>query len=186
MDIRRPNPRSGAGLTLIEALATLASVSVTLAIAVPSYQHLALSGRVASAAHSIYSHLNLARSEAVSRAERVIMCPSRDYAGCDPSQDWNHGWILFVDSNRDRERQTDEPLVRVAHQIPEDVRIQTTSGKRVAITYQPDGTVTGDSNTHFRLCVDSVPERNRAVIVNGVGRPRISKRDPNNGRVKCS
>jgi type IV fimbrial biogenesis protein FimT len=189
MDIERPLRRTRAGLTLIETLATLATVAVTLAVAVPSYQALAQRNRVTSTAHSLYSHLNLARSEAVERADWVVMCPSRDQTSCDLDFDWSAGWIVFVDGNRDRQRQPAEALVRVADDISPGVTIKTTSIYRRAISFSPDGNVRIDiragSNTHFKICVDSTDYRNRAVIVSNVGRPRISKRDPSGRKVSC-
>jgi type IV fimbrial biogenesis protein FimT len=185
MDIEHLRRRSRAGLTLVELLSTLATASIVLAIAVPSYQVLVQRSRVTSASHSLYSHLQLARSEAVHRAERVVMCPSHNHTNCAESLDWSRGWILFLDRDRDRQRQDGEPLLRVQNEEIPDLSVQTTSLQRIAISYQPDGTVTGDSNTHFRICVDGPPERNRAVIVSNVGRPRISRRGPGNQKVVC-
>lgn len=184
MDIDRPSRRSRAGLTLVELLTTLATASVTLAVAVPTYRSITQSTAVTTAAHSLYSHLSLTRGEAVDRNEHVVMCPSVDQTGCADGFDWTRGWILFVDPDHDKQRDPDEALLRAVYRTESTVSIQTSSGRR-RIVYQPDGTVTGGSNTHFRICVEAESDRNRAVIVSLVGRPRISTRSPDGTAVTC-
>ncbi|MBI3774643.1 MAG: GspH/FimT family pseudopilin, partial [Gammaproteobacteria bacterium] len=59
------------GLTLIEIMVTLAVVAVTLSIGVPSFQGMASSNRMSSAANNLIGALNVARSEAIKRGARV-------------------------------------------------------------------------------------------------------------------
>ena len=65
---RTTTPRSQTGLTLIEIMVTLAVVAVTLSIGVPSFQSMASSNRMSSAANSLIGALNVARSEAIKNA----------------------------------------------------------------------------------------------------------------------
>lgn len=183
MDIRTPRRRC-AGLTLIELLATLAAAVVMLALGVPGYRALTDTQRIHASANAIVANLQLARSEAVKRGQRVALCPSPDGIACAAGFDWSAGWLVFVDLNQDRERQPQEPLLRVGD-AGAPLQILTSSSRRRLI-YEPDGSVLGGSNTSFRICSPTVAERNRAVIVSMTGRPRVSERDAANQAVACS
>ncbi|HSP30702.1 MAG TPA: GspH/FimT family pseudopilin [Halomonas sp.] len=60
-----------AGFTLIELLVTLAVAIIIMTIAVPSFQGLMTTSRLAGDYNEILSGLNLARSEAIKRRESV-------------------------------------------------------------------------------------------------------------------
>ena len=183
-DIYHSRARPSGGLTLVELVATLAVATITLTVAVPGYQSLVDNQRVYAATNRLVAHLTLARSEAVKRMARVALCPSRDGAACLDSFDWSEGFILFVDRNRDRNRQGDELLVRVAG-AAEQLRVLTSTGRR-RIVYEPNGTVLGGSNATFRVCSNQSESRNRAVIISITGRPRTSGRDATDAPVRCS
>ncbi|MGC9184249.1 MAG: GspH/FimT family pseudopilin [Thiomonas sp.] len=59
------------GFTLIELLVTLTVAAVLLAVAIPSFQNLALSNRLTTTANAMVHALNLARSEAVKRNQDI-------------------------------------------------------------------------------------------------------------------
>lgn len=83
--------RRQTGLTLIELMVTLAVVAVTLSIGVPSFQGMASSNRMSSAANSLIGALNVARSEAIKRGARVNLVAT--------GADWTKGWSVQVNSN---------------------------------------------------------------------------------------
>jgi type IV fimbrial biogenesis protein FimT len=171
------------GFTLIELVALLAVAAVAVSIAVPSYQALIDNHRIQIATHAIVAHLQLARTEAVKSGERVALCPSNEAERCLDGFDWSAGFIVFRDLNHDHDRQSAEPLLRV-HGGNRGLRVITSTGRR-RVVYEPDGSVTGGSNATFRVCSESTPERNRAVIVSNTGRPRTDRRDAQNRPVEC-
>jgi len=176
--------RSTAGLTLVELMTTLAVGTILLTVGVPSYQAVIDNQHIHTRTNQLVTHLHLARSASVTRFERVALCPSADGESCDDSFDWSSGWLVFVDNNRDRQRQTDEQILRKSEVIP-SVKVVTSTGRR-RIVYEPDGTVTGGSNATFKLCSEKVSGRNRAVIISITGRPRLSDKDAENRPADCS
>ncbi|HEX7060837.1 MAG TPA: GspH/FimT family pseudopilin [Woeseiaceae bacterium] len=82
------------GFTLLELLTTIAVLAVVLGIAVPSMRSGAEKRRAIAAAEEIYSEIQLARSEAISRSQPIYMniAEGADWAigisndaACDPS-----------------------------------------------------------------------------------------------------
>lgn len=99
------------GFTIIEMLITIALIAIFAAIAVPSYRALTADNEIIGALNDFANTLGSARSEAVARGETVIVCPSSnvltaskhnppacDSKTADPQQ-WNVGWISFVDAD---------------------------------------------------------------------------------------
>ncbi|HJU40528.1 MAG TPA: GspH/FimT family pseudopilin [Tahibacter sp.] len=100
MHSRTGRPAAGAshasGFTLIELVVTLAVVAVLAVLALPSFTSTLGQSRMTAAANNLVAALNLARSEAIGRARAVSVCPSADGARCG-GNDWNTGWIAYVD-----------------------------------------------------------------------------------------
>ena len=101
------------GFTLIELLVVLAVAIIITTTAIPSLQSFIQNNRISTSVHKFVSSLNLARSEAVKRGERVTICKSNDSTTCTTSGGWEQGWIVFVDNNDNglREAGTEE-LIR--------------------------------------------------------------------------
>jgi type IV fimbrial biogenesis protein FimT len=125
------------GFTLVELMVTLAIAAIILTIAVPSFWSIVQNNRASTQANELITALSLARSEAVKRGAPVSLCPSADQDACvSASTNWAVGWIVFVDTNNDGNRQTAEPLLRVWGPLgggatltgPTSIRYQGTGG----------------------------------------------------------
>ena len=102
----RSNSRSQ-GFTLIELLVTLAILAIIAVIAAPSLQNFVLNNRIRSQAAALTSSLAFARTEAITRSTRVVTCPG-SASGCNDTQQWESGWVVFVDTNNDAVLDVDE------------------------------------------------------------------------------
>ncbi|MGH8173924.1 MAG: pilus assembly FimT family protein, partial [Rhodanobacteraceae bacterium] len=91
--------RKNLGFTLIELLMTLAVVAILLAVAMPASGGLTQATKAQTARSELGAALGTARLAAVSRTKNVVVCPSRDQQYCGRTTEWQHGWVVFLDSD---------------------------------------------------------------------------------------
>ena len=80
------------GFTLIELMVTLAMVAILMTVAVPSLTTFQRNSELTSFSNSLLSGINAARGEAMKRGRNAMVVPK--------DGDWNKGWTVFVDVNR--------------------------------------------------------------------------------------
>ena len=184
MDVEHITLRRYRGLTLVELIATVAVISVSLAVVIPSWSTLTQRNQITTTANQLLTHLRYARSTAVIRNTYVTLCPSDDRSTCSGNRlGWRDGYLIFEDWDKDKQRSPDEPLLRVQEQLPSALRMQSTA-KRPAILFRPDGAAWG-TNTTFDICMGDDTSAYRAVMLLGTGRARVDKRGPQNRAVAC-
>jgi len=172
-----------AGFTLVDAMMTLAVVAILTTTAVPSMHSVIAENRLATQVNQVVGTLNLARSEAVKRGQRVIMCRSSNALDCERTSGWQEGWIVFADNNGNREHDAAETIIRVQGPLQRGTTI--TSGARRRIVFQPLGT-SGGTNATFTFCDVGAVAKPRAVILSNTGRARFSHTGPGNRPLNCS
>jgi type IV fimbrial biogenesis protein FimT len=86
----------GAGFTIIELMITVAVASILLAIAVPSFNQMIISGRLTAQSNEMVAAMSLARSEAIKRNANVTLCRSANMTGCVTSAGAWQNWIIRV------------------------------------------------------------------------------------------
>ncbi|MGH8042045.1 MAG: GspH/FimT family pseudopilin [Rudaea sp.] len=171
------------GITLIELVFTIAIVATLCAISLPALGGLMQGEKSRSAHNALVATLNLARSTATARQNFVSICPSHDGKSCDNAIWWQHGWIVFADSNRDGARSEDETLIQVG-QLRDGVAIASTAGRR-HVTYRGDGTSAG-TNLTFTICDRRGAQQANTVVVSNTGRVRSGKATPSQAEAACA
>ena len=170
------------GFTLPELVFTLALAAGLLAWGVPNFREARLNAARTREVNQFLQAVYLARSEAIKRNAVVSLCPSLDAASCAPAgTDWERGWILFVNTDRDAPAQRDpgEELLRV-YSPWTDGHVEA---NRSTLSFRPFGQM-GVTAT-FAFCDQRGSAAARAVIVSQTGRPRVSDRSAAGGPLKC-
>jgi type IV fimbrial biogenesis protein FimT len=169
-------PHRFRGITLIETMMALALVAILIATAAPAFGTLIARNESDVSRGSIATALETARLFAVSRSGHVVVCPSADQQYCGRTNEWQHGWIVFIDADRDGARGADEELLSVTQAEPAGIAIVSGGGRR-RVDYHPDGSSPG-SNATFTICDTRGASAAQAVVVNNAGRVRTGKATP--------
>jgi type IV fimbrial biogenesis protein FimT len=88
------------GFTLIELLITIVVASILLAMGAPAFKDFIKNNRVTAQTNELVSAIQLARGEALKRGTNTVVCASKDGKSCGGKTDWQSGWIVFSDRNR--------------------------------------------------------------------------------------
>lgn len=182
------------GLSLIELLITLSIAVILLTIGVPSFVDMMTSNTASSYANDLLVDINYARSEAITRGARVVVCKGAATAvgtDCaDANARWEHGWKVFEDCNnnqvinaatcpdRDGDGEADnEEVLRVHSALASGWTLRGNTNVVNRITFSPDGR-TGNNGT-LVACKGGVlnsgnQTRSSAVVILGTGRARVS------------
>ena len=157
------------GFTVLELMITVSIAALLLVTGIPSFQNYSQQQHIKAAVTSLQNDLMIGRSEAVHLNARVVSCPGTPENGCTGDTEWSDGWIVFADSNADRQRQPDEAIVRRG-QAFENLRIVSSTG-RTDIRFFPDGSTPG-SNGSITFCGLGGPGQARKLIISNLGRIR--------------
>ena len=160
------------GFTLVELLMTLAVVAVLVTFAVPSFHSMLDSGKLTTASNALLSSIQLARSEAIRRGGRVVLCKSSDGLACAERGGWEQGWMVFHDANNDGERDRSEPVIQRMQPLAASLRLtgNSTVAKDVSFLSTGGGFQAGT----LTVCNPSAGQA-RLIVLNAAGRPRIQK-----------
>jgi type IV fimbrial biogenesis protein FimT len=168
------------GFSLTESLVALATMGTLLAMAATTVGDLLHSLRLQATAGDVLQQLMLARSEAIKRNTRVVLCKSADGAACSAGGRWEQGWILFQDANNSGTREPHEPLLQRVNPLPPGWRIQANTPVGRYVSYGPLGIAQLASGAFqagtFTVCRTSIETgEGRQIVINAGGRPRVQK-----------
>lgn len=163
------------GFTLYDLLVTVAVISIVGTFTV-SLQDALRRQTLSSGVYTLIGDMNLARSEALKRKAPVAICKSADGKYCSDENEWEQGWIIFVDENDNKLRDDTEEIVRVSgalNSIDLDWRASGFTRRNEYVTYLPTGFI--NKRGSFVFC-DRVSGESKAVVVYFTGRARIERR----------
>ncbi|MES9854866.1 MAG: GspH/FimT family pseudopilin [Candidatus Thiodiazotropha sp. L084R] len=172
------------GLTLIELIISLTTLTILIALATPSMLTLMLRSEQTTAVNGFLSHFYLARSLAIQKEQHLVICPSEDGESCMDSGIWSRGLMVFEDIERDGLLDANEPI-HGKYILPEASKIAIYSSQyRKKVIYHGDGRPSG-YNLTLTFCDPDDRIEPKALIVNNVGRIRISDHGPGGSSLEC-
>lgn len=170
------------GATLPEIIVVLAIIAILLALAVPGLSAQIGASSLTGVTHDMLASLHLARSEAIKRRSRAVICVTTDGVQCAAGGGWEQGWIVFHDANNNAERETDEALILARGPVGQGIVANGNLWISDYISY----TATGETRLisgalqpgTLTFCLDgSAAPRARQIVINGTGRPRTVRLD---------
>lgn len=168
--------RRATGFTLLEMLVTLMLLAVLTAAAAPSFRGLLQGNLAAAHAEALMTSLTLARSEAIKRNLRIVLCKSADGTTCTTAGDWAQGWLVFVDRDSDAALDAGEDVLRTQARLPGEFTLNNNNA-RDWYAYRPDGSAASSGGLvtgTFRVCPPTGDSsRARRVVTNITGRPVV-------------
>ena len=120
------------GMTLLELLVATTVLAILLSVTVPALGDWTKKIRMDTAVYTLQRSIQFARSEAVSRNEIVSICPSLDAETCTQAENWGIGWIIYADQSGSRDREQNDPILRVQEQLS-GTKINYNRGKRISV-----------------------------------------------------
>lgn len=159
------------GFSLLELLVVIAIMAIMMAIGIPGMRELLINAARREAATGLYSSLNRARSEAISRNTTVSVCPrdlSSSEPACSTSATWLNGWIVYTDAAGGGITPID-----VRQPVSDTLRFQ--SAPTSPVSFDANGRVT--TVTDFRLCAgaDARDQHSRLIRVRRSGGVTLSE-----------
>ena len=181
MTISRSRSPTQSGFTLLEMMITVAIAAALGAAAVPSLGTFVKNSAMRSHALELMGSIAMARSEAIKRGSRVILCrtvnPNAATPVCGGSdRDWASGWLVYVveDADSDFDLGTDI-LIDVGQPAPEQIVVTSNGSGNNYLVFQGDGTLDESGTARYAFCDDRGEAYGRQLSVALVGRPALQQ-----------
>ena len=182
------------GYTLIELMVLVAVIAIVLAVGAPRLSVFFDGNRMVSNTNALVSAIQIARSEAIKRGNRVTLCKSANADAATPScttaGDWDQGWVVYSEEDNNigqYNSSSDGDVLRRQVGVEGASTTITTPDASIAnyVSFTSRGvpkTASGAAQSGlFRICDDrGLTNAAGAVIARGVvlsasGRVRLSK-----------
>jgi prepilin-type N-terminal cleavage/methylation domain-containing protein len=179
------------GVSLIELLVVVAITAIVAGIGIPSYQSFVITNRIVSYSSNLHGSLILARTEAIKRGQRIVLCKSSNADAAAPTCDatasvngtntgWGSGWLTFADVNANNLFDAGDILVKVQTSTIQDASFgsvvptnQDGSAGNEFLVFNATGQTAGALNFRInRPGSDTDATHDKAVCVLAGGRAR--------------
>jgi len=110
-----------AGYSFVELVVVLGVAAILVAFALPDMLGMLRRHQLNAAVRDLHGAIDQTRAQAIAPGSRVLLVP----LGADGS-DWSTGWVIFVDSNRDRRPGPSEEVLSSHGPLPEGIKVAFT------------------------------------------------------------
>lgn len=171
--------------SLVELLVVLAVAIIVLALAIPDMRAMIRQHQLKTAVRDLYNALDLARSQAMARGERVMLAP------LDPNDaDWSGGWIIFVDRNGDQRYGPADEAISSHGPVSKGISIigafSSQQPGKSYLAYNSAGrscSATSSMAARWGAFALEQGDQQRRIVINMLGRARVC--DPLKDRAQC-
>lgn len=169
------------GFTLPELIITLGIVAIILSTAVPSISSTIKNNRLTGQLNSVVADLHFARSEAVKRDVRVILCRSSNPNATNPTcsgtnQLWSSGYIIFADDGNNTNNWYNagtDILLRRGQKAADGVRLRTNPVWNHYLEFNPNGSTNEAGTAYMSICDDRGKDYGKQIMVALNGIPKM-------------
>ncbi|MFQ3236061.1 MAG: type IV fimbrial biogenesis protein FimT [Paraglaciecola sp.] len=163
------------GVTLVELMISVSIVGVLVTAVAPSMQNILIKNSITAQMNELSAVVQYTRSHAIDQQIDTVLCPSSDFATC--SDNWQHGKIVFVDSNADGMRNENEELLVAKSAVSEPSIVNGTAS---VLRFLANGATNTPAKIVF--CSEAGDSTQaRALLISLQGRVKTSVDSDNNG-----
>ena len=122
------------GFTLVELMIALSVAAILTMVAAPSFSSFLEAQRLRAVVATLVGDLNFARSEAIKRNAPVLVCAKAGQSdNCSSSPNWDHGWVVCYDADRDNQCDDAQPgdpnPMRISGALDRSLDLKSSDGK---------------------------------------------------------
>lgn len=156
--------------TLTELVITILVLSILVTLALPYYHEMKANQERRTIFRQLIANIQLAKQHAAIHHTNVVMCSSENMQSCKEEM-WEQGFILFLDSNQNRQLDLNEILVS---QERTDLSYGTLNWRGTlhfpSLNFMAEHGLPIGSNGSFYYCSSTV--KHMKIILNKMGNSR--------------
>ena len=160
-------------------------VAIMTHISVPSLQRLYAKWQLFAATRSLQHSFARMKIQSLSRSAELVVCGTRDTFTC--IDNWQPGWMQFADTNQNRQRDADEPLLEYEQRFRDQPNFRIFSPSQRYFRTWISGALASQAGSIW-FCPPNQPayqHLTQRLVVSRIGRVRIETEDDNGQPLAC-
>ena len=101
--------------TLFELMITISIIIIICTVALPHFHQYMAAQERTKTLNTLRNNIHAAKNIANLQRQNITICPSQDLLHCQNDQ-WNMGFIVFIDNNKNRRIDINETIIRTEQQ----------------------------------------------------------------------
>jgi type IV fimbrial biogenesis protein FimT len=173
------------GFTLIELLITISILFITTTMAIPAMTATLSNTRQNGQIEILISHLQLTRKEAIYQNRNMLMCKSNNKRVCQKETTWDQGWLVFHDTNNNKQRDKNEKIVYSHGKLSLTAKIlyRSFGGSKNYVWFYSRGY--SHTNGTFTICNPMGISHTKTLVLSRTGRVRLNENPTKSQQKKC-
>ena len=167
---------SANGFTFIELMIVMTMVAVMAAIALPNLNQFIANNRLKSQMYSMLESINVARSEAVKRKVKTVMCRTTNFTACGGTANtWTTGWIVYAKGETAIPyNSATDTIIGIGNAADDTVNIMSNSDGNEFVVYNADGSLNEAGTVVYAICDYRGESDGKQISIKLVGRAALT------------